>query len=181
VLCEDELTLRFVERLANRFDIGPKQRTTNASPVARGDASKYVLDHYADAVRRWRSDRHDANVGLLVVIDGDAHGLARRRQELADRLKAADLAPIAPSDPVAILVPTWHIETWIAWLCGHRPIDERTRYKTDDAGREAARRIESGEYSPKRAVAAWMPPAPDEQAHVPALTDARSELHRLGI
>lgn len=46
--------------------------------------------------------------------------------------KDAKMAPIAVSDPVAIVVPTWHIETWIAWLCGHRPLDEQTRYKPDD-------------------------------------------------
>ncbi|UQA56242.1 hypothetical protein [Polyangium aurulentum] len=135
------------------------------------------------AVKRWRAERHDANVGLLVVIDGDEQGLARRRQELAKKLKDADMAPIAPSDPVAIVVPCWHIETWIAWLCGHRPVDERTRYKDDEAaGREVARKIKGGEYSPRRAADAWTPPAPGEETHVPALTDARSELlRRLGV
>ncbi|WP_437511379.1 hypothetical protein [Sorangium sp. So ce1099] len=141
-----------------------------------------MLERYADAVRQWRAESHDRNVGLLVVVDGDEHGVARRRQQLAQKLKESMQEPIAPSDPVAVIVPTWHIETWIAWLCGHRPIDEQTRYKGDDEeGRAVARKIEHGEYSPQRAVDAWAPPASDEGAHVPSLTDARSAVGRLGV
>ncbi|WP_437726414.1 hypothetical protein [Sorangium sp. So ce861] len=121
-------------------------------------------------------------MGLLVVVDGDEHGVARRRQQLAQKLKDSKLEPIAPSDPVAIVVPTWHIETWIAWLCGHRPVDEQTRYKEDDeAGCVVGRKIERGEYSPQRAVDAWTPPAADEEAHAPSLTEARREVRRLGV
>ncbi|AUX40688.1 uncharacterized protein SOCE26_020890 [Sorangium cellulosum] len=182
VLCEDALHQRFVERLADRWGIGPRQRKIDASPKARGSAAQYVIERYTEAVRQWRVESHDPNVGLLVVIDGDEHGVARRRQQLAQRLKESKLEPIAPSDPVAIVVPTWHIETWIAWLCGHRPVDEQTRYKEDDAaGYAVGRKITCGEYSPQRAVAAWTPPAHDEQTHVPALTEARREVGRLGV
>jgi hypothetical protein len=56
------------------------------------------------------------------------------------------------------------------------------RYKpNDEAGREVARKIQHGEYSPRRASDAWTPPAHDEEIHVPALTDARSEVLRLGL
>ena len=181
VLCEDELHQRFVECLADRWHIGPRQRQITASPKAKGSASQYVLDNYVDAVKRWRADSHDTNVGLLVVIDGDNEGSDRRRRELALRLKDAKMAPIAVSDPVAIVVPTWHIETWIAWLCGHRPLDEQTRYKPDDvSGGVVGRKIRSGEYTPQRAADAWTPPAPDEAIYLPALTEARLEVRRLG-
>jgi predicted metal-dependent phosphotriesterase family hydrolase len=114
VLCEDGLHQRFVEGLADRWGIGPRQRKIDASPAARGSASGYVLSRFVAALKRWRAERHDANVGLLVVIDGDERGLARRRQELAQILRDAKMQPIAPSEHVAIVVPTWHVETWIA-------------------------------------------------------------------
>jgi hypothetical protein len=178
VLCEDDLHQRLVERLADRWSIGPRQRKIHAAPSALGSASDYVLAHYAGAVKGWRAESHDANVGLLVVIDGDERGVASRRQQLAQALRDAHMDPITPSDPVAVVVPTWHIETWIAWLCGHRPIDERTRYKHADAiGGAVGRLIRDGEYTPQRAADAWTPPAPDEATHVPSLTDARGELH----
>jgi hypothetical protein len=182
VLCEDDLHQQLVERLADRWSIGPRQRRIDAAPSALGSASQYVLAHFAGAVKRWRAESHDANVGLLVVVDGDERGVAARRQQLAQALKDAQLVPLAPSDPVAIVVPTWHIETWIGWLCGHRPIDEKTRYKPDVPGDVVGRRIRSREYSPQRAAEAWMPPAPNESTHVPSLTDARGELrHRLDV
>jgi hypothetical protein len=183
VLCEDELHKRFVERLADRFGIGPRRRQIDASPNARGSAADYVIDNYVGAIKRWRSASHDENVGLLVVIDGDEKGVVRRRQELAKRLKEAHVDPVKPADRAAIVIPTWHVETWIAWLCGHRPIDERTRYKPDDRdGASAARLILNGDYNPQKAVDAWMPPETDERVHVPSITDARRELsQRLGM
>jgi hypothetical protein len=114
---------------------------------------------------------------LLIVIDGDKHGVAQRRLQLQQILRAENLQPIDPSDPVAILVPTWHIETWIGWLCGHRPMNEQTRYNGRDAAdMDVHRRIEKQVYTAKLAVQAWNPPAHDEPTHVPSLTVARSEL-----
>lgn len=183
VLCEDALQQGLVERLADRWQIGPRQRHIDASPAARGSAARYVLDHFVDFVRTWRAHSHDENVGALVVIDGDERGLAHRRQELAERLRTAGEGPLDPTDPrFVIIVPCWHIETWIAWLYGHRPVDEHTRYKSADPhGRDVGRLIESGAYSPRLAAQAWTPPAADEASHVPSLTSARQELRRLGV
>ena len=182
VLCEDRLTRVFVERLADRWGIGPKQRSIDVSPRSEGSGEKFVRDHFAEAVEKWRKLKAQ-NVVLLVVIDGDNHGVVRRRNELAKALRDAKKDPIDPSDPVAILVPTWHIETWIAWLSGHRPVSELQRYKNDEPlGRDVARKIKDGAYTPKLAVDAWSPPAADEATHVPSLTDARAELsRRLGV
>ena len=175
ILCEDDLQKRFVECLAERWGIDRRHRVIDAAPKA-DNASQYVLDHYADAVRKWRRTSHDRHVYLLVVIDGDEHGVAVRKRQLEQVLRAANVDPPDPLRTVT-LVPTWHVETWIAWLCGHRPIDEATRYKRD----EVFRKIEAGDYSPRRAVDAWIPAAEDEPAHVPALSEARREVARLGF
>ena len=176
VLCEDRETARFVEQLAHRWGIGARQREIDVHPQSRGSGEQHVQRHFGSAVTAWRRVRHE-NVLLLIVIDGDNHGIARRRNELSRQLRDSGADPIAENDPVAIIVPTWHIETWIAWLCGHRPIHEAQRYKLDEPlGRDVARKIDSGEYSSQRAIDAWNPPAPDESTHVPSLTDARKEL-----
>ena len=175
ILCEDDLQKRFVERLAERWGFDRRHRLIDAAPKA-DNASQYVLDHYVDAVNRWRRTSHDRHVYLLVMIDGDEHGFAVRKRQLEQVLRAANVEPADPLRATA-LVPTWHVETWIAWLCGHRPIDEATRYKRDDV----AHKIEAGDYSPKRAVEAWAPAAEDEPALVPALADARREVARLGF
>ena len=175
ILCEDDLQKRFIECLAERWGFDRRRRSIDAAP--KGDnASQYVLDHYADAVRRWRRTSHDQHVYLLVMIDGDEHGVAARKRQLEQVLLAAN---VDPADPLrtATLVPTWHIETWIAWLCGHRPIDEATRYKRSDV----AHKIKDGDYSPTRAVESWTPAAEDEPRLVPALRAARLEVARLGF
>lgn len=183
ILCEDRLQRDFIERLADRWDVGPRQRTVDTAPEARGSGAKFVIDRYVDFVKKWRSLRHDGNVGAIVAIDGDERGVARRRQDFAAILKAAGEPALDVDDPrFAIVIPCWHIETWIAWLCGHRPVDERTRYKlADPEGAAVARKIEGGDYSARVAARAWTPPAADEAAHVPSLASARQELRRLGV
>lgn len=183
ILCEDRLTSQFVEYLADRWGIGPRQCRIDVSPEARGSGEQYVREHYVDAVDRWRAESHDASVALLVVIDGDKGGFTQRSQELAQLLRVAKRVPIGPKDRVVLLVPTWHIETWIAWLCGHRPLNQGTRYNgRDAAGMDVHRKLQKSEYTPKDAVDAWNPPAPDEPSHVPSLADARKELkQRIGV
>jgi len=182
VLCEDRLHKNFVEHLAERWGIGWWHRTIQASPHAPGSAAQFVLDNFVSFVKECRS-QHDANVVGLVVLDGDEHGLQRRRQQVNDLLKGAGEPPLDPKDHrFAMITPCWHIETWIAWLCGHRPIDERTRYKADDPrGREVSRKINKGEYSARIAVKSWTPPHSDEAVHVPSLAASREELRRLGV
>ena len=64
------------------------------------------------------------------------------------------------------------------WGIGPR----QRKLKPDNAaGRAVARKIVDRDYTPRRAVDAWTPPAPDEATHVPALTDARDEVRRLGV
>lgn len=182
ILCEDELHQAFVERLADRWDVGPRQRKIKAAPHARGSAAQFVVDNFVGFVKSWRS-QHDANVGGLVVIDGDEHGLACRRQQLIAKLAEAGEPALDRGDPrFAIVIPCWHIETWIAWLCGHRPVDEQACYKPEDPrGSEVGRKIKKGEYSARMAVKSWIPAHGDEAAQVPSLTAARDELRRLGV
>lgn len=179
ILCEDDLQKRLIERLAERWGVDRRHRFIDAAPKGR-NGSQYVLDHYVDVVRQWRRASHDQHVYLVVMIDGDELGVAARRLQLERLLRVAEVDPIDPARS-AILVPTRHIETWIAWLCGHRPIDEVTRYKVQDTGSDVARKIKSEEYSPKRAVESWTPAHMDEPTVVPSLDDARREITRLGF
>jgi len=97
ILCEDQLHQAFVERLAKHWDVGPRQRKVKAAPQARGSAAKFVLDNFVGFVKSWRS-QHDANVVGLVVIDGDEHGLLRRRQQLIAKLAEAGEAALFSAD-----------------------------------------------------------------------------------
>lgn len=183
VLCEDGLHSRFVARLAERWGIGPRELMLDAAPRAQGSAAHYVLNRFVEFVKRWRTERGNTDASALVIIDGDEKGSRLRRQQCLEKLRAAGEPALDPTDTrFAIIVPCWHIETWIAWLCEHRPIDEETRYKPEDPhGGEVGRKIRDGEYSAKQAVKAWMPPMEGEDLHVPSLCAARIELRRFGV
>jgi hypothetical protein len=135
-----------------------------------------VIARYPRELRELRSKRHQQNLGLLVIIDGDDRTYEARKQELEERLAIADLPERAPQDPVAIVVPSRNIETWIAgFLKGFEAVDELHDYKGDATCREkdAARR--AGEF-----FGEWLRdesrPAPE---NLPALADARTEFRRL--
>jgi hypothetical protein len=81
------------------------------SPQGKGAASAWVLANYATQVRKRRSKSFQANLGLLVVIDGDNVGLEARLEQLEDELAAASVKPRETNEPIAVFVPTWSIET----------------------------------------------------------------------
>ena len=81
------------------------------------------------------------------------------------------------SEPIAIFVPTWSVETWLAHLCGTSEVDEATPMKDDgkaralwgDGTREAA--------TIKTAVAAWS----GSSTQLPSLQAAYDEAPKVGL
>jgi hypothetical protein len=117
--------------------------------------------------------------GLLVAIDGDDKGVTTRKSELEEALKAQAALPRAADEAIAVCVPTWSIETWLAWLCGWEHVDESTPYKAHAAYQQAARR---GEIDTRRALDAWMSgPRSGEAERVPSLAEGRRETTRLPL
>jgi hypothetical protein len=66
----------------------------------------------------YRSNRHRVAQGLVAVIDGDDKGVDARLKELANTCQAQSVTPRQNDDRVAVVVPTWNIETWLAYLSG---------------------------------------------------------------
>jgi hypothetical protein len=176
ILCEDRRTERFVRRLCERYRIQVVV-PPEVSPHGKGAASAWVLASYAKLVRQRRSKSFQANLGLLVVIDGDNVGLRRRLQELDEKLDAAGLEHRDPNEPIAIFVPTWSIETWLAHLHGSQGLDEGRALKDDGELRELWRDGTAEAAACKTAAAAWgTTPAP-----LPSLLAAYGEAPRVGL
>jgi hypothetical protein len=64
--------------------------------------------------------------GLIVMRDGDAQGVDARIKELMAACQAQGVEPRKDDDTVAIFIPTWNIETWLAYL-GGTDVDEGER------------------------------------------------------
>ena len=147
-------------------------------PNRRGAGDAFVLAHYAREVQYARSKRNE-NYALVVAIDGDRFKVRERLRQLEDRLADAGLSKREPTELIVICVPTWSIETWELWLCGHRDIDEDRDFKS--VFYKAQRR---GLASAKSAAKAWFTElTPEEQKTeqkiVPSLTAGRLEVKRL--
>lgn len=175
LLCEDKHHERIARGvLKKRFGIGGRQfdPLPLIAPSGREDASKWVLARYVDAVRKHRALRSKKlpSHRLVVVIDGDKHGLKARLGELDERLKNEHEKPRSDSDRIAVLVPCYHIETWLLWLCDRRDNVDEARHLKDEFN-QAER---SGNASVDKAATALA--KPHDPTDLPSIARARLEL-----
>lgn len=171
ILCEDRQTERFVEKLCNRF--GVHIASVVSAPLGKGSAENWVVRKYPDLVRKHRSKKHQKNLALLVVIDGDARGVQARKQQLADVLTARGLEARGEQEQ-ALFIPTWSLETWLVRLAAGVEVSEDRTYKHDPAfeGLWANERRTRGQ-----AIEAWH----REGFELPSLADAYIEAKRVDL
>lgn len=111
------------------------------------------------------------------MIDGDNVGLRKRLQELDEKLDAAGVRRREPTEPIAVFVPTWSIETWLAHFNGAQSIDETKSLKEDGELRGLWRDGTAEAATCRAAAAAWnSTPAP-----LPSLRAAYEETPRVGL
>lgn len=166
-LFEDDAHERFLRRLTKRLGLRELRF------VRCGDCTA-VLRAFADEVQVLRSKRHQANLGLLALVDADDPQTAPRRDEL-DRIVREHGGARLDTDRIAYVVPARAIETWYVHLAvpEERPVDPVLDYKQTPAWRELAK--DMGDAA-RRAVEAW-DSAPE--ADPASLAQARGELERL--
>lgn len=69
------------------------------------------------------------------MLDGDRQGVDARCRELDEACDAAKVERRRSDERVAIFVPTWNIETWLAYLDGQRVDEQRNDYpRFEEAG-----------------------------------------------
>jgi len=94
----------------------------------RGSGEKYVRDQYSKEVHACRSALGRRGSALLVVIvDADTETTRRRAAQLSVALRAAGMDERREDEPIVVLIPKRHVETWIRALLGIQ-VDEATDY-----------------------------------------------------
>lgn len=170
ILCEDRTHEHFVRGLCEHCGLSPVR--VLVAPKGRGSAEAWVRQQYPNEVRLLRQYK-DERVALIAITDGDKVGLSQRKNDFAGALAIKGVPPRKIDERIAILVPTWSIETWLMWLCGIDDIKEDTTYKNSAKFMQASA-------SPTRAAGEFFStPRVNENAQVPALQDARIEMQRL--
>lgn len=155
------------KRLPAAFCNPPSGRSRKQGPEGKGAASSWVARQYRDeVVTRYAAVRnHQAGLGILGFIDGDNVGVQARLEELEAQKREG-------AERVAILIPTWSIETRVLWLSGET-ITESQSLKDQTPKSDFHNRLPS-------AIAAWRKERPDEAAKLPSLAAAPVELKRIG-
>jgi hypothetical protein len=163
VLGEDPAHLNFVWHWlrANGVD---HHRIRKVDLPAGGGGWRFVVGRYREEVASARRRNKRVATRLVVVVDADDEETAARRSRLAAALGEENCR--ANDDPICVLVPRRHIETWVHALTDAGAVEETARYKpkSPDEIRKAARAL---------ATLSAPPPAP------PSLVDGYEELLRL--
>ncbi|MGH7813965.1 MAG: hypothetical protein ACREQI_08190 [Candidatus Binataceae bacterium] len=130
VLTEDaeqqNLVRRYLEKCGHNVRFA--RFVTLTAKASGGSGEKYVRDNYAKQVKACRSSTgKKASALLIVMIDADTETTEHRASQLADALKAEGAMKRGVREPIVVLIPKRHVETWIRALLG-KTVDESTDY-----------------------------------------------------
>lgn len=173
-IVEDKRTQRLLHRLLPV--LGFRTLRWEVAPAGVGAAERWVLEKAVDEIKALRARPHQ-RLGLIVVRDGDNHGVATRKREVNARLADKDWPVRQPGERIVLLVPTWSVETWLLHLLGEPDVDESPRSVGGQTWKERyEHRFQKTEGdAAKRAAAGWSARRPG----LASLDDAALELERL--
>lgn len=175
VLCEDKLTERFLRQLLASLGFDTRHRMRfDSAPSGKGAAEAWVRKRYPREVRLLRAKRHQRDLCLVAVRDGDCVGVTKRKLELDHELELEDLQPRQAGERIATPVPTWSIETWLLALLGDAELPEDVPGKPELVRRHGGREREVV----IAAVRAWSEGGASRSG-VPSPRDGASELERV--
>ena len=87
--------------------------------------------------------RRPVSQALIVMLDGDHRGVAARMTELQDACREAGVPVRFPEDGVLVVVPTWRIETWLAYLDGECADESNRNYPRLSPSRDCAPHVDT--------------------------------------
>jgi len=111
------------------------------APGGRGAGEQFVRERFSLELKAHRS--RPVSQALVVLIDGDRHGVASRLHQLDQACRDAGVAERADEERVAVIIPTWNIETWLAYLDGEQVSEDRSDYPRLSRERDCQRHVET--------------------------------------
>ncbi len=127
LLSEDERFECFVRKYLYSLGVRVSEIRPHTAPEGEGSGKQWIDLNYPGEVKAYRQYARE-NRALIVATEADQQTVRHRVQWLDNVLKEAGLAPRSQHEKIAILIPRWHIETWLLHLSGHA-VDEDTYYK----------------------------------------------------
>jgi hypothetical protein len=97
-------------------------------PSNRGSGSQYVREQFSKQVLACRKILGQKTRCLLIVItDADNLTVSQRERTLHDACANENQVAVAATEPIAILIPKWQVETWIKCLLGETMSEDDSR------------------------------------------------------
>ena len=143
LLCEDTQHEAFARRFLAETGWSKRPLRVKKAPRGRGSAAGFVRAHFPGELAAYRRKRGSGEQALLVVLDGDHRGVRGRQTELDDACRKEGVDVRRGDDRVLVLVPTWNIETWIAYLDGVTVDEARNDYPRLPRARKCQSRVEA--------------------------------------
>ena len=128
LLCEDTQHEVFVRRFLGGMGWNKRRIRVQKGKPGAGSGVKFVHERFPFELQAYRSKANHVNLRLVVMIDGDNVGVNGRLTSLDATCTSNDVGCRGDDDHVAIFVPTWRIETWIAYLGGENVDEARGDY-----------------------------------------------------
>ncbi len=110
ILCEDKAHEVFAKHFLKKWGVKPRAIRVLPYPNGEGSGKKYVGDNISTEVEALR--RRRASTILLVIQDADELSV----DQIKSNLDAKLLSSRGDNEPIAYIIPKWHIQTWIAYL-----------------------------------------------------------------
>jgi len=125
ILCEDNQHEAFARRMLEKLGWETRKMRVEKCPPGSQSGAQWVRERYPVEVKALRAT--SVTRALVVMMDADAHEVAEQRRFLADQLAKDGVAPRGDDEPIALVLPRWHVETWLAYL-GGATVDEAVKY-----------------------------------------------------
>lgn len=141
LVCEDSQHETFARRFLEKAGWSTRRLRVVKAPRGGGSAVQFIREHFPIELSAYRSNRNRVAQGLVVILDGDNQGVAHRLNELDTVCQAQGLKSREKDEHVAIIVPTWNIETWLAYLDGATVDQGKSDYPRLDRPRDCQQHV----------------------------------------
>jgi len=142
LLCEDTQHEAFARRFLNRVGWSTRRLRVERAPGGRGSAEQFVRDRFPNELAEYRRRPH-VTQALIVIVDGDNRSVVGRRAELDEACRESAVQVCRPGERVLVLVPTWNVETWIAYLDGQTVDEMRPDYPRLQRPRQCQQHVDA--------------------------------------
>lgn len=141
LLCEDKQQEVFGRRFLNAVGWETRSMRVEKAPAGRGAGEQFVRERFPRELKAHRS--RPVSQVLVVMMDGDAEGPMARLNQLDKACREGGIAERARDERVAVFIPTWNIETWLAYLDGESVEEGRPDYPRLASERECQRHVDA--------------------------------------